>query len=399
MNPSTLKRVADLYVEVGANVQPGQIVSLETEVGKEAFTRAVAESAYRHGAKFVDVQIFDPWIKRTRIQHADEDTLGFVPDWYGERILELGRQRAARIRLDGAVAPRLLDDLDPVRAGRDQLPRLKESMTVVAERTVNWTIGPAPTAGWAHVVFPELESADALAKLWEQVIHVLRIDEPDPIAAWRARQDELVAVAERLGARHFDAIRFRGEGTDLTVGLLPSSRWISARFSTVDGIEHAPNLPSEEVFTTPDPTRVDGHVTSTRPLVLGGTVVEGLKVRFEGGVAVDISADKGGEALATHADRDEGGRRLGELALVDGSGRIGPLGTVFYDTLLDENAASHIALGAAYAFAVGDEADRQRANTSEIHVDFMIGRPDMEVDGLAADGTETPLLRDGSWAI
>ena len=149
MDESTLQRVADLYVEVGANVQPGQIVSLETEVGKEAFTRAVAESAYRHGAKFVDVQIFDPWIKRTRIQHADEDTLGFVHDWYGERILALGRQRAARIRLDGAVAPRLLDDLDPVRAGRDQLPRLKESMTVVADRTVNWTIGPAPTAGWA----------------------------------------------------------------------------------------------------------------------------------------------------------------------------------------------------------------------------------------------------------
>jgi aminopeptidase len=399
MDDATLTRLADLYVQVGANVQPGQVVSLEADVGKESFSRAVAAAAYRAGAKFVDLQVFDPWVKRARIEHASEDTLDYVPPWYGERVLALGRDRCARIRLDGPVAPGLLDDLDQGRVGRDQLPRLKESMKVVGERTVNWTIGPAPVPAWAEQVFPELPPEEALDRLEREVVHVLRLDEDDPVQAWRNRQDELVAVAQRLSERRFRALRFRGEGTDLTVGLLPSSTWISARFETADGILHAPNLPSEEVFTSPDPEMTEGHVRSTRPLVLGGSIVEGLEVRFEGGVAVDISARRGAEALNALADKDPGGRRLGEVALVDGSGRIGPLGTVFYDTLLDENAASHVALGANYPFAIGSDEDRERGNVSEIHTDFMIGAPEMEVDGVGEEGDEVPVLRDGRWAI
>jgi aminopeptidase len=399
VDDATLDALADLLVGFGANVQAGQIVALDAELGKEDMARRVAASAYRHGARFVDVQYFDPWIKRARIEHAAEDTLDYVPPWLGARVRALGEHRAARIRLEGSVAPGLLDDLDPARVGRDQLPRLAESIEVVSERTTNWTIGPVPTEAWARTVFPDQPGHEALAALWRDVVHMLRLDEPDPVAAWRARQDELVGAADRLTTRRFDAIRLHGAGTDLTVGLFASSRWISARFETVDGIVHAPNLPSEEVFTTPDPARVDGVVTATRPLSLNGAIVRGLRVRFEAGRVAEMSADSGGEALAGLTAKDEGASRLGELALVDASGRVGPLGRTFYDTLLDENAASHIALGAAYRFAVEDEEEAARANRSAVHIDFMIGSAEIAVDGLEADGTVVPVLRAGRWQL
>ena len=208
----------------------------------------------------------------------------------------------------------------------------------------------------------------------------------------------LAGVTERLTAAHFDALHFDGPGTDLTVGLLPSSSWLSASFATADGIPHVPNLPSEEVFTTPDPTRVDGVVRATKPLQLAGATIEGLTVAFQGGRAVRIDADRGADVLRSMTAHDDGAARLGEVALVDGSGRIGPLDTVFYDTLLDENAASHVALGQAFAFAVG-EADAERINPSMVHIDFMIGGDDVDVTGIAANGTRVPVLRGGAWQI
>jgi aminopeptidase len=394
----TLDRFADLIVRFAANVQPGQIVAISTEPGKLELTRAVADRAYRAGAKFVDVLQFDLYVKRSRLLHAPEDTLDYVPPWYGERVLALGRHRAARVALTGPSMPGLLSDLDPVRAGRDQLPFLRESAQVVNARTTNWTAVPCPTEPWATLVYPELGPPDALARLWDCVLHMCRLDEEDPVAAWTERQDVLSGVAERLTTRRFDALHFEGPGTDLRVGLLPSSRWISARFETVDGIAHMPNLPSEEIFTTPDPARVDGVVRSTKPLVAGGTIIRGLQVRFEGGRAVRIDADEGGELLAQYARRDDGASRLGEVALVDRDGRIGPLDTVFYDTLIDENAASHVALGSAYEFTV-DPADYDRLNRSQIHVDFMIGSPEVDVTGLTAAGERVPVLRDGAWRI
>jgi aminopeptidase len=399
MDDAYIERLADLVVDFGANVQRDQIVAVTCEPGKERLTRAIAESAYRRGAKFVDVQWFDPWVKRARIAHAREDTLDFVPDWYGERVLALGDARAARIALSGTTAPGVLSDLDPVRAGKDRLPMLKESGTVVNNRTTNWSIIPCPTEAWAKLVFPDLPADEALDALEERVAHVLRLDEDDPIAAWRERADALISAAGRLTERRFDSLHYEGPGTDLTIGLLPTASWDAARFETVDGIEHMPNLPTEEVFTTPDPERTDGHVTASKPLVLtDGTVVRNLRVRFEGGCAVQIDADTAQDTMRTIIKHDDGAARLGEVALVDAEGRIGKLDTIFYDTLLDENAASHIALGQGFPFLIAED-DRDRSNESQIHIDFMIGSLEMKVTGITAEGDRVPVLVGGQWQI
>ena len=397
MDDATVGRLADLIVGFGANVQPGQIVAVGCEPGKEYLVRAIAASAYRRGAKFVDVSWFDPWIKRERIAHAAEETLDFVPPWYGERVLALGTERAARIALSGPVAPGLLADLDPVRAGRDRLPAVKESGQVVNERTTNWSIGPCPTPAWAAMVHPDLPPDAALAKLWEQIVHVCRLDEPDPVAVWNERRDVLVAAARALTERGFDALHYEGPGTDLTVGLLPGASWQAASFETIDGLKHMPNLPTEEVFTTPDPLRTHGHVRSTTPLVLtDGTVVRGLEVTFEEGRIASLEAETGGDTLGTIVQADDGASRLGEVALVDGAGRIGALETIFYDTLLDENAASHIALGQGFPFLL---ADPGKSNASQIHIDFMIGSPEIAVTGITTDGERVPVLVEGTWRI
>ena len=399
MDPATLARFADLVVGFGANVQQDQIVTVGCEPGKEFLVRALASSAYRQGAKFVDVGWFDPHIKRARVEHARPETLDFVPSWYGERVLAIGDQRGARIALSGPSAPGLLSDLDPTLVGRDRLPAVKEGIQVVNERTTNWTICPCPTPVWADLVFPGLPDGERLERLERELLHVLRLDEDDPIAAWRARADTLVETAERLSARGFDALHYQGPGTDLTIGLLPSSGWRAARFETVDGIEHMPNLPTEEVFTTPDPERTRGSVTSTKPLVLiDGTVVRDLVVHFEGGRISGLEASEGAATLQTIMGTDDGAARLGEVALVDREGRIGGLGTVFYDTLLDENAASHIALGQGFPFLL-DEDERERSNDSEIHIDFMIGSDALSVTGITTAGERVPVLIDGRWQI
>ena len=393
-----LQRYADLIVNFGVNVQEGQILDIGSGLGKEELTRALTASAYRSGAKFVDVNYWDPHLKRARVQYASDDVLDFVPPWYGERTLQLGDERAATILLSGPVAPHLYDDLDPERLGRDVFPRIKEWTTVINARTVNWCIAPGPSDKWAELVYPDLEPAEALEKLWQQVLHVCRLDENDPAAAWEERSGALKGAAERLTERRFDAMHLEGPGTDLTIGLLPTSRWIGGGEETVDGIPHMANLPTEEVFTTPDPARAEGVVRSTKPLYSQGRIIEGLSVRFEGGRAVQIDADSGAETVRALVAQDEGGQHLGELALVDREGRIGPLDTVFYDTLLDENAASHIALGAAYEAAVAAE-EVDRINRSSIHLDFMIGSSDVDVTGITREGERVPVLRDSTWQL
>jgi aminopeptidase len=389
-------RLADLAVSVGANVQPGQVVAVSGRSGQEELVRAVAEAAYRRGARYVDLSWFDPHVKLARLRHAPEDTLDWVPPWLGQRATTLGEMAAAVIALAGPTAPGLYDDVDPARAARDRLPSVREATEVLMAGVVNWTVVPCPNPAWAALVHPDLAPEAAGERLWEQISHVCRLDEPDPAAAWRARGEELKALARRLDALRLSALRFVGPGTDLMVGLLPGSRWIGGGEHRRDGLPHLPNIPTEEVFTTPDPERTEGLVTSTRPLDLGGTVVRGLRVRFFEGRAVEIDAEAGAEVLRARAAVDDGAARLGEVALVDGSGRIGPLDTVFYDTLLDENAASHIALGAGYPVAAGP-ADAGRINQSAIHIDFMIGDPAVTVLGVDGEGRETPVLEGGAW--
>jgi aminopeptidase len=353
-----IRGLAELAVSFGANVQPGQIVSIASEPGKEQLARVIAEVAYERGAKFVDLSVFDLHFKRARVLYADPDTLRYVPRWIGERVLALGEHRAARISLAGPVEPHVMDGLDPALVGKDLLPRVKESNAVLNDRTTNWTVVPSPTPGWAVLIYPGLEQEQALDRLWHEIAHVCRLDEPDPVAAWVGRLDQLTEIAARLAEHRFDALRFEGQGTDLTVGLLPSGRWRAAQSTTIDGIVHVPNIPTEEVFTSPDPERVDGVIRATKPLLAAGALITGLQVRFERGRAVQIDADQAAGTLRSLAQRDAGAARLGEVALVDGASRIGALDTVFCTTLLDENAASHLALGHAFEFAVETEQDR-----------------------------------------
>jgi aminopeptidase len=316
-------------------------------------------------------------------------------------MLDLGDLDAARVVLVPLVPPGLLDGVDPARAGRDRLPTVEELFKVIDDRSVAWTLSPYPTPAWATVVYAELDPEEALARLWQDIVHVCRLDEPDPAAAWNERIEQIWQVARRLDALDLDAVHFEGPGTDLTVGLLPSSRFAKegGASHTRTGVRHVPNIPPEEVYTTPDPARTEGVVTATKPLDVAGSLVTGLRVRFEGGRAVEIDADTNAEALRRRCATDEGAARLGEVALVDRESRIGKLGRTFFTTLLDENAASHVALGDAYAAPVADPADVPRINDSAVHIDFMIGSDEVDVTGIRKDGARVPILRCGAWTI
>ena len=340
----------------------------------------------------------DPHIQRARLEHAPEEALGSVIPWVRQRPGQLAGLRGALISLSGPSAPGLLDDIDPSRIGRDTVA-LVEWVKVIADAAVNWTIVPGPSAAWASVVHPELDAQAALQRLWDEIGHICRLDEEDPVAAWERRSAELATAAGRLDGAKLDSLHFAGPGTDLTVGLMPAVTWTGGSFKTVWGREHIPNVPTEEVFTSPDPERTEGIVTSTKPLLVSGRSVNGLRVRFEGGRAVEIDADEGAPVLQELVRRDADANRLGEVALVDRSGRIGPTGTVFHDTLLDENAASHIALGSGFTHLTTDEKTAARINASAVHTDFMIGGPEVNVTGLTRDGREVPVMTEGEWTL
>lgn len=393
------RRLAQLSVEVGANVGPGQILVVTAEPGHLPLAREIARLAYQRGARFVDLQVHDPLLKRIRVQHAVPATLDFVPPWLGGAVLAQGDAGAATVRITGPTEVGALDGLDPVLAGRDALPMVAERRTVINDRSINWTLIPWPSPAWAALAHPALPPPEALDLLRNEIAHVCRLDEPDPAAAWRSRMTVLAEMGERLTARRFRAMRLTGPGTDLIVGLLPSSRWHSTAMRTRGGVDHLANIPTEELLTTPDPERVDGTVSASRPLVVGGATVDGFRIRFENGRAVSVAAERGREVLEGYLRRDPGAARLGEIALVDGGGRVGPLGTVFHETLLDENAATHLAFGWGYTSPVEDPADLPRINTSAIHVDFMIGCAELVVEGVTSDGATVPVLDQGVWRI
>jgi aminopeptidase len=308
---------------------------------------------------------------------------------------------AARCVLVPLVPPGLLDGVDPARAGLDRLPSLQETFKTIDDRSIAWTLSPYPARGWARMVYPDVPVDEAVERLWEDVVHVCRLDEPDPARAWHDRIDQIFQVASRLDTLDLDTLRFEGPGTDLTVGLLPSSRFAKEGGSsqTRKGVRHVPNLPTEEVYTTPDPERTEGVVTATKPLDVAGSLLTGLRIRFEGGRVVEIDADQNADALRGRCAMDDGAKRLGEVALVDRESRIGKLGRTFFTTLLDENAASHLALGDAYSAPVGDPADLPRINASAIHIDFMIGSDEVDVTGITKNGATVPVMRGGSWQI
>jgi aminopeptidase len=401
MDAGLLDRYAELIVSVGANVQHDQVFAIEASPEAAPLVHLLARKGYERGARYVDVFYFDPTVKRIRAEAAREESLDWVPPWLGRRMLDLGDLDAARVVLTPVAGPGGLEGIDPKRAAKDRLPTVKELFHVIDDKSVAWSISPYPTRQWATTVYPGVSPEDAIERLWEDIVHVCRLDEPDPADAWNRRIEEIWQVASRLDALDLDAIRFEGPGTDLTVGLLPSSRFAKegGASHTRTGIRHVANLPTEEIFTTPDPERTEGVVTATKPLDLAGSLVTGLRVRFEGGRAVAIDADRNAEALRARAASDEGASRLGEVALVDRESRIGKLGKTFFNTLLDENAASHIALGDGYSAPVADPADLPRINESGIHIDFMIGSDDVDVTGTTKDGREVPILRGGSWQI
>ena len=338
------------------------------------------------------------------IEHAADVVLEWTPPWRLTQLQYLAEQQGAQIAITGNPEPDLLADLDGSRVGRAQPRELAElgMRVVLDEQLVNWTGVAYPNAGWAERICGEPD----VERLWEAVAFTVRLDEPDPVAAWRDHLDRLTARADALNERRFDAVRFRGPGTDLTIGLLPDARWEAARFRTSWGREHVPNMPKEEVYVAPDYRRTEGYVRSTRPLHLLGTLVEDLEIRFAEGRIVDVRARTGADVVRTQSQLDEGASFLGEVALVDGTSRVGQTGLVFYDTLFDENAASHIAYGKAVTRTVegtaGQSSEEMRArgvNHSRVHTDFMIGAPEVEVDGLTREGDAVPILRNDEWVI
>ncbi|HEY1370404.1 MAG TPA: aminopeptidase [Gaiellaceae bacterium] len=394
MTEERLERYAELAVRVGANVGEGQVVQIGGYVQHAPLVRALTRAAYAAGARWVDVRYTDPYVRRAMIEHVADDVLEWTPPFERVRMEDLAEAGGATIAVTGDPEPELLSGVDGARVGRARPRELNQLVNeLLGSRRLNWTIVACPNEGWARKVFGEPD----VERLWQAVAHAVRLDEPDPVAAWRRHVDRLLARAADLNERRFDAVRLRGPGTDLTIGLLPNGRWLAAELETVHGRRHVPNLPTEEVFATPDARRAEGTVRSTRPLAVGGTVIEGLRMRFAGGRIVEADADVGGDVIRAQLDIDEGARRLGELALVDGASRVGELGVTFFDTLFDENQTCHIAFGNGLPMAV--DGDQDGVNVSAIHTDFMVGGPDVEVDGLAADRTATPILRGDEWQL
>jgi aminopeptidase len=397
-----LDRYADLIVRVGAAVQPGQQVFVNSPPEHAALVRALARSAYKAGASYVDVFYGDPHVRRAMIEAADDEILTWSPPWLVERMAACA-DGGALIMVAGEAEPELLADLDQTRVGKTrQLDVLAEARKGQTGRTMSWVIAASPTPGWATQMFGEPD----VDRLWKAIGATVGLDEPDPVATWQAHTARLRERARQLNELGLDALRYSGPGTDLTIGLLAEHKWTGGGVETTYGAFHVPNMPTEEVFTVPDRRRADGTVRSTMPLQLGGTVVRDLAFKFEGGRIVDVSASTGADAVRAQIATDDSASHLGEVALVDGTSRVGKTGMTFFNTLFDENATCHIAFGSAIYFGtqgldgLGEAELAERGfNISSIHTDFMVGGPEVTVTGVKRDGREVTILQEDVWQL
>jgi aminopeptidase len=401
-----LDRLAQVAVHSGLGLAAGQELVITATLDAVSLARRITEHAYKAGATLVTTLFTDEQASLLRFQHGPDNSFDAAPAWLYEGMAQAYRHGAARMAIAGND-PSLLSQQDPARVSRVNRATSKAyrpALELIVRHEINWTIVACANPAWAAAVFPGLAPEEALARLWKAIFAASRVNQPDPVTAWKEHDAGLHARAERLNQKRYSALHFRGPGTDLRVGLADDHLWLGGGMTAHNGRYCIPNMPTEEVFTTPHKDRVEGQVTSTKPLSYQGTMIEGISVRFEGGRIVEANASRGGEVLQQMIGTDDGARRLGEVALVPHSSPIASSGLLFMNTLFDENAACHIALGQAYSTCLKDgdtlspeQLAARGANTSLIHVDWMIGSAKIDVDGVNSTGSAEPVIRAGEW--
>ena len=402
----TLDRLAEIAVRSGLGLAPGQELLMTATLDAVPLARRIAEHAYKAGASLVTTLFADEQSALLRFHYASDASFDTAPSWLYEGMAQAFRNGAARLAITGND-PSLLSKEDPEKVSRMNRATSKAyrpALELITRHEINWTIVASATPAWAAAVFPGLPQDEALARLWNAIFAASRADQPNPVAAWKKHDANLHARADRLNEKRYSALHFRGPGTDLRVGLADDHLWLGGGTTAGNGRYCIPNIPTEEVFTTPHKDRVEGHVTSTKPLSHQGTMIEEISVRFHAGQVVEARATRGNQVLQRMIETDEGARRLGEVALVPHSSPIASSGLLFMNTLFDENAACHIALGQAYSTCLKngdsltpDQLAAHGANKSLIHVDWMIGSNRIDVDGVSAAGNLEPLMRAGEW--
>lgn len=407
IDPQHLDQLAEVAVQIGLNIQPGQDLVLTGPIAALPLVRRVAAAAYRAGAGLVTPVLGDEEVTLARYRHAGDASFDRAPGWLYQGMADAFAQGAARMAIVGDD-PMMLAGQDPAkaaRAGKANAIAYQPALERIANFDINWSIVSYPTAAWARRVFPDQPEAIAVAQLAEAIFAASRITGDDPVAAWKAHNAELERRTGWLNDQRFASLHFTGPGTDLRVGLADGHAWHGGASEARNGVVCNPNIPTEEVFTTPHARRVDGHVRASKPLSHQGSLLDGIEMRFEGGRITEARASTGEAVLHQLLETDDGARRLGEVALVPHSSPISRSGLLFYNTLYDENAASHLALGQCYSkcFVKGEtlskeQIETQGGNASMIHVDWMIGDGSTDIDGITSDGARLAVFRRGEWA-
>ncbi len=407
IDPQKLDRLAEVAVRTGLNLQEGQDLVITAPVAALPLVRRIVAHAYKAGAGVVTPIFSDDEITLARFENASDQSFDKAPGWLFEGMGQAFKEGAARMAIK-ADNPMLLAGQDPDVVGRVSKATsiaAKPAMDPVVGMQVNWNIVAYPTPEWAQMVFPDLDEEAAQGALMDAIFAASRIEGGDPVENWAAHSAVLRERVDWLNSMAFDALHYTGPGTDLTLGLAEGHIWKGGATLGKNGVTFQPNIPTEEVFTCPHAFRVDGTVSSTKPLAHNGSLIDGIQVRFEAGRIVDATADKGEEVLRKLLATDDGASRIGEVALVPHSSPISQSGLLFYNTLFDENAASHIALGQCYADTIEgggtlspEELKQKGGNGSIIHVDWMIGSDQIDIDGIGKDGSRTPVMRAGEWA-